>query len=65
MQGRGGQPAPNSSIDPHFWLDPVDAIQYVQNIRDGLIRADPQGADEYTRNAATYITKPCRPGCPD
>jgi manganese/iron transport system substrate-binding protein len=43
--------------DPHFWLDPNNVIQYVQNIRDGLTRADPAGAADYTRNAAAYIAK--------
>ena len=54
---RAGEVAQEGSIDPHFWLDPLDAIQYVQNIRDGLIRADPSGAGEYTRNAAAYIAQ--------
>ena len=45
------------SGDPHFWLDPLMAIQYVENIRDGLIKADPSGRDVYTRNAADYIAK--------
>lgn len=43
--------------DPHFWLDPVLAQQTVRNIRDGLIKADPQHAADYTKNAAAYITK--------
>jgi ABC-type Zn uptake system ZnuABC Zn-binding protein ZnuA len=43
--------------DPHFWLDPNNVIQYVQNIRDGLTKADPQGAANYTHNAAAYIAK--------
>ena len=41
--------------DPHFWLDPISVITYVENIRDGLSQADPAGAEEYTRNAAAYI----------
>ncbi len=41
--------------DPHFWLDPNDAIQYVENIRDGLSQADPQGQAVYAQNAAAYI----------
>jgi manganese/iron transport system substrate-binding protein len=43
--------------DPHFWLDPNNAIRYVENIRDGLTTADPQGKDVYAQNAAAYITR--------
>jgi len=43
--------------DPHFWLDPINAIKYVENIRDGLIQADPAGKEIYTQNAANYIAK--------
>jgi ABC-type Zn uptake system ZnuABC Zn-binding protein ZnuA len=43
--------------DPHFWLDPNNVIKYVENIRDGLIAADPQGKEIYTQNAAAYIAK--------
>jgi ABC-type Zn uptake system ZnuABC Zn-binding protein ZnuA len=41
--------------DPHFWLDPINAIKYVENIRDGLSRVDPIGANIYKTNAAAYI----------
>jgi ABC-type Zn uptake system ZnuABC Zn-binding protein ZnuA len=41
--------------DPHFWLDPTLVVKYVENIRDGLSKADPAGAAEYQKNAATYI----------
>lgn len=43
--------------DPHFWLDPNNVIKYVENIRDGLIAADPDGKSAYTQNAAGYIAK--------
>ncbi len=43
--------------DPHFWLNPIHVIQYVENIRDGLSQADPAGKDVYARNAAAYIAK--------
>ncbi|PWH14985.1 MAG: ABC transporter substrate-binding protein [Anaerolineae bacterium] len=43
--------------DPHFWFDPTLVIKYVENIRDGLIAADPAGKDVYTTNAAAYITQ--------
>jgi ABC-type Zn uptake system ZnuABC Zn-binding protein ZnuA len=43
--------------DPHFWLDPVSVIRYVENIRDGLVQIDPQGKDVYTNNAEDYINQ--------
>jgi len=43
--------------DPHFWLDPNNVIKYVENIRDSLIAADPDGKETYTQNAAAYITQ--------
>ena len=42
-------------IDPHFWLDPNLVVTYVENIRDGLIAVDPEGKDQYSVNAASYI----------
>lgn len=41
--------------NPHIWLDPKRAIQQVENIRDGLIQADPDGKSTYEANAAAYI----------
>ncbi len=53
-----GEPAdPGGSSDPHFWLDPTLAVRYVENIRDGLAKADPAGADTYRSNAEAYIAK--------
>jgi ABC-type Zn uptake system ZnuABC Zn-binding protein ZnuA len=43
--------------DPHFWLDPINAIKYIENIRDGLSQADPAGAATYARNADAYIAQ--------
>lgn len=45
----------NEDGDPHFWLNPLNVIQYVENIRDGLIEIDPAGRETYTANAAAYI----------
>lgn len=41
--------------NPHVWLDPVLAKQQVENIRDGLIAADPTNKEAYQTNAASYI----------
>lgn len=43
--------------DPHLWLDPNLVITYVENIRAGLTRFDPQGADVYAQNAAAYTDR--------
>jgi ABC-type Zn uptake system ZnuABC Zn-binding protein ZnuA len=41
-------------IDPHFWLDPLNVITYVANIRDALIGLDPRDAATFRQNADTY-----------
>jgi ABC-type Zn uptake system ZnuABC Zn-binding protein ZnuA len=41
--------------DPHMWLDANRVTRYVENIRDGLIKADPAGEETYRTNAAAYI----------
>ena len=53
----GGRGDEHGSLDgdPHFWGNPVFAIHYVERIRDGLVRADPDRAAEYLANANTYI----------
>lgn len=43
--------------DPHMWLDPVLVVTYVENIRDGLIQADPAGTETYKANADAYIAQ--------
>ena len=41
--------------DPHMWMNPLNTINYVDQIRDGLTQADPAGKDIYARNADAYI----------
>ena len=43
--------------DPHFWLNPMNVIHYVENIRDGLIQVDPADKEIYTQNAQAYIAQ--------
>jgi ABC-type Zn uptake system ZnuABC Zn-binding protein ZnuA len=67
MSGFTGESAPllfgvagghqHDAGDPHFWLDPVSVIKYTENIRDGLIQADPAGKEVYTKNTDTYVAK--------
>jgi ABC-type Zn uptake system ZnuABC Zn-binding protein ZnuA len=49
-QGRG-------QIDPHFWLDPLKVIAYVENIERGFSALDPSGADVYKLNAEKYTQR--------
>jgi len=44
-------------VDPHLWLDPNNVVIYVENIRDGFVKFDPEGADVYRANADDYIAQ--------
>src|SRR4051794_26197744 len=46
-----------AEADPHAWQSVGNAKLYVDNIRDGLIAADPAGADAYRANAGAYMAK--------
>ena len=39
-------------LDPHAWLDPMNASVWVQEISDKLSEIDPENADLYRENAA-------------
>jgi zinc/manganese transport system substrate-binding protein len=56
-QAEAGGHEHEGEFNPHIWLDPERAIQQVDNIRNGLIAADPEGKDTYTANAKAYIDK--------
>jgi len=43
--------------DPHAWQSLANGKIYVQNIRDGLIAADPAGKDIYQANAAKFLAE--------
>ncbi len=53
-EGEGEEGHHHEAGDPHMWLDPIRVITYVNNIRDGLSQADPDGAATYKANAETY-----------
>lgn len=46
-----------SKPNPHAWMSPDNALIYVDNIRDALIKYDPANAQTYQRNADTYKAK--------
>lgn len=44
----------NGKPNPHAWMSPDNALIYVDNIRDALVKYDPANAATYQRNAETY-----------
>ena len=44
----------NGKPNPHAWMSPTSALQYVENIRKALVQYDPDNAETYNKNAAAY-----------
>ena len=44
----------HGQYDPHVWLSPANAKVEMANIRDALIKADPDGKDAYEKNYEKY-----------
>lgn len=40
--------------DPHIWTDPLNALKMIDNILDGLVKADPENSNYYAENAENY-----------
>jgi len=47
----------SNETDPHFWQNPVFTVTYVEEIRDGMIAADPGNAEIYRANFDSYKDK--------
>lgn len=47
----------NGKPNPHAWMSPDNALIYVDNIRDALVKYDPANAETYRQNAAAYKQK--------
>ncbi|MDA8477486.1 metal ABC transporter substrate-binding protein [Citrobacter sp. Awk 4] len=47
----------NGKPNPHAWMSAENALIYVDNIRDALVKYDPQNAAIYQKNAENYKTK--------
>ncbi|MBF0265348.1 MAG: zinc ABC transporter substrate-binding protein [Gammaproteobacteria bacterium] len=45
----------HTSSDPHIWLDPLNAIKLVEDIRDNLITIDNKNILQYKTNAQNLI----------
>jgi manganese/iron transport system substrate-binding protein len=47
----------NGKANPHAWMSPANAILYVENIRQALVKIDAKNAATYNANAAAYTEK--------
>lgn len=47
----------NGKPNPHAWMSPDNALIYVDNIRDALVKYDPAHAETYRQNAVAYKQK--------
>lgn len=45
------------ALDPHFWLNPVNAQKQVELINTALVGIDATNKDEYNKNTEAYIAK--------
>lgn len=45
------------NVDPHVWLDPLQAQEIVRQIRDAFVAVDPSHASYYTDRAEAYIAR--------
>ncbi len=43
--------------NPHAWMSLEAALIYIDNIRDGLVKYDPENAEIYKKNAENYKTE--------
>lgn len=43
--------------NPHAWMSPANAVIYVENIRQALVKLDPANEAAYNANAAAYTEK--------
>jgi len=54
MAAEAGHDHGHAETDPHAWQNPLNVVQYVNNIAAGLAKADPTGAATYKANAEAY-----------
>lgn len=49
--------AEGAGLDPHWWQDPTNAMAAVEEIRDALVAADPEGREIYAANADAHVAE--------
>lgn len=50
----GGRAKPKKITDPHAWQNLANGKLYARNVRDGLVKADPEGRATYEANEAKF-----------
>lgn len=50
-----GHEGEESELDPHYWLDPLNAKIMVENVTNGLIEMDPENKEFYQANSEKYL----------
>jgi zinc transport system substrate-binding protein len=53
--GHGAETHLHGQGDPHIWLSPDNAILIAANIRDALIKLDPEGREFYNKNFSAVV----------
>ena len=43
--------------NPHAWMSPSNALIYIENIKNALVKYDPQNKETYEKNASLYAQK--------
>ncbi len=41
-------------LNPHAWMSPSNALIYIENVKNALVKYDPQNGAVYEKNAADY-----------
>ncbi|MFC9711942.1 metal ABC transporter solute-binding protein, Zn/Mn family [Paenibacillus sp. NPDC056933] len=54
---RSGKDTGGTEYDPHVWFDVSHWMHATEAVRDTLVEADPEHAEEYKAQAAQYLTK--------
>ena len=50
-------PKEDGKPNPHLWTDPLYAVAYADEIKDVMVREDPDNAEDYERNHAAFVAK--------
>ena len=47
----------HEGFDPHVWMNPLNVVSWVETIAAALSEIDPDNAEDYAANAASYIAE--------